>query len=309
MLEKKDVRVLIIEDDKANAIAIAGLLKLSKCTRFDVTHAKTLKEGLNECRNYMNYDVIILDLVLPNGEGLDVFKEVHDTCNGLPVVVVSGYEDKAMKALKKGAQDYLLKPDLNADNLSRAVRYAIERKKLENENRCKDKKYKELVDKTKAMVYEVDFITQRFTYVNHMMCQKSGYTKEELLNMGPNDIISVDSMQLWLNRLNNMRAGKPVSSIFEVKAISKSGEERWVLITADHKRNEKNIIVGARVVALDITEKKVAEEIAKKSEKQLRKVLDEKLVEWNEASEKRRSARAESINVLDGIISTFESGV
>jgi DNA-binding NarL/FixJ family response regulator len=76
-------------------------------------------------------DVVLLDLGLPDGQGFDAFKKVQAQAPAVPVVVLTGFDDEtlAVEAIRHGAQDYLVKGDVDSKVLYRAVRYSVERKR------------------------------------------------------------------------------------------------------------------------------------------------------------------------------------
>jgi PAS domain S-box-containing protein len=112
-----------------------------------------------------------------------------------------------------------------------------------------------LVESTNAAIYEIDFIKQRFTYVNEKTCEYSGYTKAELMEMNPFQLLTADGKALFAERIEKLMKGEFISNTEEYQVIKKDGTKRWTLITADYVV-KKEQIVGARVVALDITERK-----------------------------------------------------
>lgn len=277
MLEKTNVNVLLIEDDETSIILTQRMLESSSSVNFKIHTATSLKKGienLKEClENKMKiYDVILLDLILPNGEGLNVFKSVKNVCSNVPIIIVSGHEDKAIECMKHGAQDYLIKPLLNSDILIRSIIYSIERFKL-------DRKYSRLVESTNAVIYELNFITNKFVYVNNVMCKELGYTEDELLQMSPWDILTKESALKWKNRLKKINKGDEINPVEEYEVITKKGEYKWVLITAEYKYEGVNV-VGANVIAIDITDRKGQENKIKKVEREMEEALNKKLDLW-----------------------------
>ena len=160
----KNIRVLLIEDERDVADFEKMALDKYKPIKFDVTHVMSLKESLKIIGKKF-FDVILLDLMLPNGQGLETFNVVHNKCNDVPIVIVSGFEDYAIEAVRAGAQDYLIKP-INISELVTSINYAIERKKVEEE--CK-KDYKQLLsifDGMEEMIYISDVISYEIIYMN-----------------------------------------------------------------------------------------------------------------------------------------------
>ncbi|MDI6791556.1 MAG: ATP-binding protein [bacterium] len=126
------IRVLLIEDNPGDANLIRERLAEVRDTTFDLKHADRLSTGLAFIAGGKT-DVILLDLSLPESQGLDTFTRVHAQIPEIPIVVLTGFNDErlAVKAVQEGAQDYLVKGVADGKVLSRVMRYAIERKRVE----------------------------------------------------------------------------------------------------------------------------------------------------------------------------------
>jgi DNA-binding response OmpR family regulator len=91
-----------------------------------------LSESLKDCLKILNesdFDVIILDLGLPDSNGFETLIQVHDHSPQIPIIILTGLEDEELgvRAVKKGAQDYLIKEQINTKLLLRSIEYAIQR--------------------------------------------------------------------------------------------------------------------------------------------------------------------------------------
>ena len=126
------IKVLLIEDNKGDSAIILEMLKESDNAHFEPIHTPRLKAGLLLLENE-KFDVILLDLGLPDSEGLKSFKVIIKKNPTIPTIILTGLanEEIGIKAIKYGAQDYLVKAEFNGTLLVRAIQYAIERKKLE----------------------------------------------------------------------------------------------------------------------------------------------------------------------------------
>lgn len=124
-------RVLLVEDDPADASLERQTLRASTEQRFEVVTAGTLAEGLQQLRESA-FDVLLLDLSLPDSRGLDTVRAIASTPHVPPFIVLTGHDDReaALQTLKFGAQDYLTKGAFDTEILVRTIRYAIERKQL-----------------------------------------------------------------------------------------------------------------------------------------------------------------------------------
>jgi signal transduction histidine kinase len=125
------VKILLIEDNPAEARLMQELLKQAQSKEFSLVHVKRLQQALQEL-NQDTYDVILLDLTLPDSQGLSSLPRLISHAPSLPIVVLTNTNDEelAIEAVRQGAQDYLLKRQVNVDVLVRSVNYAIERKQV-----------------------------------------------------------------------------------------------------------------------------------------------------------------------------------
>ncbi len=132
-MEKRSIiNTLLIEDNPDDAFLIQRYLNTPGNIRYNVVHVDKLADGLRSL-DLILFHVILLDLNLPDGP-LDIktFETVYAKAHHIPIIVLTGNEDNdlAVEAVQKGAQDYLVKGMVNHVSLGRAIRYAIERKKL-----------------------------------------------------------------------------------------------------------------------------------------------------------------------------------
>ncbi len=145
-MNRTTIRTLLIEDNPDDAALIQRDLKAFGRVAYEVIHVGMLADGL-KILDGVQFDVILLDLVLPDGPmGIMTFETVHARASHIPIIVMTGHDDDefAVEAVHKGAQDYLVKGTVNGPALSRAIRYAIERKKLLTELERSMKEIKQL---------------------------------------------------------------------------------------------------------------------------------------------------------------------
>ncbi|MCS7471523.1 response regulator [Stieleria sp. ICT_E10.1] len=130
------LRILIVDDSPEDREVYRRLLSQQAWNEYDVAEADCGEDGLEACRNHPP-DCILLDYNLPDLDGLEFLTELHDAVpeHHLAVVMLTGQgnESIAVEAMKKGAQDYLVKGELTSDNLQRAVCNAVEKVSLQRE--------------------------------------------------------------------------------------------------------------------------------------------------------------------------------
>ncbi|NIU03114.1 MAG: EAL domain-containing protein [Gammaproteobacteria bacterium] len=136
------MKVLLVEDNPAEAHLIRDTLSRARGYRFAVEHVQRMQAAL-ERLPAEGLDVILLDLFLPDAGGLPLFREVHRHAPHVPVVILTNMQDEevAATAVREGAQDYLLKRELEPNLLLRAIRYAIERQHAEESLRESAERY------------------------------------------------------------------------------------------------------------------------------------------------------------------------
>jgi len=133
-MKEKALQVLLVEDNVGDARLIREMFSKEKPGSFELTHLLRMsaaelhlaKEGV---------DIVLLDMGLPDGQGLDTVRRAHAAAPGVPMIVLTGLDDEtlAAAAMKEGAQDYLIKGQIENRALPRALRHAIERHRIQAE--------------------------------------------------------------------------------------------------------------------------------------------------------------------------------
>jgi len=250
---KKHIKVLLIEDNPGDARLIQEYLKEAPGTSFEVGTAETLAKGL-ELLDEGGIDIALLDLTLPDSNKEDTFLKVRGHSPGLPIVILSGFDDSefAIGLVRMGAQDYLMKGDLNSELLVRVILYAIERKKADAVRQLTQY----TIDHTSDAAFWIDR-NANLVNVNQTACRKLGYSREELLGMTVHDIDPDFPKEAWLGHWEELERRGSFS--FESHHRTMSGNIFPVEITVNYLEfeGEKFNFTFAR----DITERKTVEEV------------------------------------------------
>lgn len=127
---KEPIKILLIEDDTGYARLIEGMIDELEGKPFRIIHVENLEKGLSRVVEG-KIDVILLDLFLPDSEGIFTFLKLNEEAKDVPIVVLSSLEDDetALLAVKEGAQDYLFKGVISPKVLVRTIRHSVERKR------------------------------------------------------------------------------------------------------------------------------------------------------------------------------------
>ena len=134
MTGQKTTNILLVEDNPGDARLVEIMLNQPSNSDFRLTCSNTMSEAITEISNN-GFDVALLDMSLPDGEGLENITRLKSRAPLMPIVVMTGRTDEAfaINAVKAGAQDYLVKGQINELQLSRALHYSIERKNLQEQ--------------------------------------------------------------------------------------------------------------------------------------------------------------------------------
>lgn len=129
----KDIQVLVVEDDQGDFDLLKGILYLEESNEFNLIHANSLSVAFKKLDETV-YDIILLDLALPDSVGLETVTKINNKRPKIPLIAMTGLDDKeiGLATVQKGAQDFLIKGQITYDYLCRAIKYALERSRLEN---------------------------------------------------------------------------------------------------------------------------------------------------------------------------------
>jgi signal transduction histidine kinase len=133
-MKEKALQVLLVEDNAGDARLLREMFSTERPDSFELTHLLRMSEAVNHLAKG-GVDIILLDMGLPDGHGLDTVRRAHAAAPGVPVIVLTGLDDEALaaQAMKEGAQDYLIKGQIENRALPRALRHAIERHRMQTE--------------------------------------------------------------------------------------------------------------------------------------------------------------------------------
>ncbi len=246
------IQVLLIEDNPGDARLLQELLVEVQSTQFEIVQVDRLSQGLEQLQSH-RFDVILLDLSLPDTQGLDTFIALHQRDRNTPIIVITGLNDEtlASRAVQSGAQDYLVKDQVTGDVLVRSIRYALDRKRAEN----KIREQAALLDIATDAILVRD-LNHQILFWNKGAERLYGWSAEEIVGTTDDILYSQPLPQLQEAQRILLERGEWTG---ELKRLTRSGKEvivesRWTLMR-DDAGNPKSILV----VSTDVTEKKKLE--------------------------------------------------
>jgi PAS domain S-box-containing protein len=171
-------------------------------------------------------------------------------------------------------------------------------------------KYRTLVEATRACIFGIDYKTNKFTYVNDVFSNFLGYTKDELINnTNVIDLLSIESKLTYRERLLSLKLGQQISSTCEYNFIKKDGSTVWFFTTSEYIEDSEKNIIGANVVAIDITQKKEAELKKIKKEREVYCQLEKQIKEWNDEMTANAAKKEEALKIIDKEILTMRESL
>src|ERR1700721_779554 len=133
-MKEKALQVLVVEDNAGDVRLLREMFKGEKQGSFELTHLLRMSEAEVHLAKG-GVDITLLDMGLPDGHGLETVRRAHAAAPNVPLIILTGLDDEALaaEAMTQGAQDYLIKGQIESRALPRALRHAIERHRMQEE--------------------------------------------------------------------------------------------------------------------------------------------------------------------------------
>jgi PAS domain S-box-containing protein len=178
-------RILLIEDNPADAVLFRERLADAAGGPYEVVCVESLADGLVELgQRPIPFDIVVVDLTLPDSAGLPTFHQIYEAAGQLPVVISSGLhdEDLAVRAVQAGAEDYLDKDQSDPFWLGRSIRHAIERRRLREAIKKSNERFHQLVEQASDAFFIID--SENYVVdMNRQACESLGYERNDMLAM------------------------------------------------------------------------------------------------------------------------------
>jgi PAS domain S-box-containing protein len=265
------LKVLLVEDNPADARLVREMLKESH-RPVELTHAARLRDALEFLRT-QGFNAILLDLNLPDSEGMNTFLRARAEALHAPIVVLTGVADEevAARAVREGAQDYLVKAEVDGPLLYRSIRYAVERQAYDDAIRNSATLYRSLIEGSiQGVLIHVDGIIK---LANPALASMLGLEHpRELLEQPVWQYIAPQDREMALAYQKARRDGRPAPNNFELHLLKRDGTVIALDCMASSIAWEGGQATLATVV--DTTDRQKAEQGLRASEERFRQIAE-----------------------------------
>ncbi|PMB47308.1 hybrid sensor histidine kinase/response regulator [Fischerella thermalis CCMEE 5201] len=287
-MPEQPIKVLLVEDNPGDVRLLQEFLWDVTTAQFELMPVERLDRTL-KLLNQESFDVILLDLSLPDSQGLETFITLHRQAPAIPIIVLTGLDDEnlALRAMQEGAQDYLVKGQVSGDLLVRCMRYAIERQRIEEALRQSEERFRVALKNSPIVVFNQDK-ELRYTWVYNT---SPGFINEEILGKRDLDLTAAADAQLVFDI--KQRVLSTGIGIRKEVSITTAQGIRYFDLTVEPLRNEAQEVIGVTCASIDISDRKLAEEKIREQAALLDvttdaifvRDLDNRVILWNKGAE------------------------
>ncbi len=256
------MRILMVEDNPGDVRLLREHLVGDRrvAELFQVAHVDRLALAL-ESLERSSFEVVLLDLSLPDSQGIGTLNRMHEARPGLAIVVLTSIDDEVLglQLLQSGAQDYLVKGEVTSSLLRRSLRYAVERKRAEVELRRSEVFLESIVENIPHMIFVKDADQLRFVRFNRAGEELLGHTRQNLLGKSDYELFPRDEADFFTSSDRNVLKSRKVLDIPEEPILTKAKGLRSLHTKKIPILDENDQPVYVLGISEDITERKRAD--------------------------------------------------
>lgn len=274
------MKILYVEDEIAHVILAQRILEESIEQPFRLIHAETMAEALRLLAGERDIDLVLSDLRLPDGTGLDLIKKIREAEGAPAVVLVTGQgdEEAAVAAIKAGAADYLIKQSNYLHRLPVVISNAVAQNRLSREREALHQaeiKYQSLVEQIPAVVF-LDKADDEETplYISPRIRELTGYSVEEWYakpDIWRSILHPIDRERILEAASNSHQLGIRFSE--EYRIMKRDGSTAWIKEDTSLIRDTNGVPLYWQGILLDITREEENLELIRKSEERFRRIF------------------------------------
>jgi PAS domain S-box-containing protein len=307
--QAETIKILLVEDDDGCALLLKTVLTRWRYGAFNIQRADTLSAAVLMVAAG-GVDIILLDLGLPDSQGLDTFVRMRAAAAQVPIIILSGADDEtlAITMVQQGAQDYIVKGQVDNELLVRAIRYAIERWRTQRALAAERDLLRSVIDNIPDQVYLKDK-DSRFVSVNPVTARFFGASSPaQIVGKSDFDYFPRELAEQFLAEEQALIRGDRSCVINRESAITDpAGNTQWVVTTKVPLRDYAGNITGLLGINHDITERKNAGDEILRVNAELEQRVNARTLELREAVahlEEQDRVRAEFVSSVSHELKT-----
>jgi len=289
-MDNRKVNILLVDDDPQDRRLVeVTLARSNPPMQYNVETAGTLSEATRRLNNG-SYDVLLLDLNLPDSSGIDTIQQAQDTNSDASIVVLTGLDDEEMglEAIRRGAEDYLIKGKSLEHILVRTIRYSLERKRVRQRITETENRFRSVVQTAGSAIFVLS-PEHRILEWNEQAEHIYGRQRQEVLNK--------DYLRLFVPEeirdrvatdMRKVLSGKTIKS-FENSIRIRDGSRRILLWNASALFDAKGQPIGVIAVGQDITDRKRMEDELRHHREYLELIVNERTANLQEVNKQLRN--------------------
>ncbi|HEX2896778.1 MAG TPA: ATP-binding protein [candidate division Zixibacteria bacterium] len=257
-MEKKLTKILLVEDNPADAVLIKEYINGSKSGEIELQWVDRMAPAL-QLLEETKIEAVLLDLSLPDSNGLPTFEKLYKRFPQIPIIILTGFSDStlASRAVRSGAQDYLVKGLVDSHSLNRSINYAIERKRAQEALQESQRTLETLMKNLPGMAYRCSNDRQwTMKFVSEGCIKLTGYQQADLID---NKVLSYNSLihkedreRVWQESQKALDMRIPSRLIYRI--YTKENQLKWVWEQGRGVFDEKGKFLALEGFIIDITE-------------------------------------------------------
>lgn len=289
-MNSEKVNILLVDDDPLDRRLVKVILgKSLRPEQYDVETAGTLSDAA-KCLSNGTYDIILLDLNLPDSQGIDTVQRTREANPDVSIVVLTGLDDEetGLEAIRKGAEDYLVKGNSLEHLLVRTIRYSLERRRVRQRLRETENRFRSVVQTAGSAILVLS-PEYKILEWNEQAKDLYGWERHEVLNK--------DYLQLFIPSENQSAVAADMQKVLlgkMAKSLENSirirdGSQRILLWNASPLLGANGERVGIVAVGQDITDRKRMEDELRHHRQYLEQVVNERTANLQQVNEQLRN--------------------
>jgi len=257
-MDKRPIKILLVEDNPADAVLIKEYINVASPGEIDLQWVERLAPAIQSLEE-SKFEAVLLDLGLPDSNGLQTFEKIYKRFPRIPIIILTGFADStlATRAVRSGAQDYLVKGLVDSHSLQRSINYAIERKRAQEALQESQRALETLMKNLPGMAYRcLNDRLWTMKFVSEGCIKLTGYQQSDLID---NKVLSYNSLihpedreRVWQESQKALDLRTTSRVVYRIQ--TKDNQLKWVWEQGGGVYDDKGNLLALEGFIIDISE-------------------------------------------------------